>query len=351
MRVSVDAMGGDYAPHNIVEGAVMALRDVPGITKLYLVGDQTRIESELTRHGFSDPRLEIFHCTQIIGMDDSPIQAVRRKKDASMNRAIELVDDGKADIIVSAGNTGALMVSSHLKLRTLEGVDRPGLACVMPGRDDRFVLMDAGANLEPKPRNLLEYAFMGSIYSREILGVVRPRVGLFSIGTEDLKGNELILEAHRLIKESPLNFIGNMDGHELFSDKMDVLIADAFVGNAILKTAESTFRAVGHWLKKSLKKNPIRQLGAIISRGAFHDLKKGADPDVFGGAVMLGINGLCFKAHGSASSLAIKNTIHLSLNFARHHFNDHIVTELKAFRQSLETPPTAQTDKSAVIKS
>ncbi|MDX2226112.1 MAG: phosphate acyltransferase PlsX [Verrucomicrobiae bacterium] len=342
MRVSIDAMGGDYAPENIVLGAIMALKDIPVITRLHLVGDQKRIEQELARHAFADSRLTILHASQVIGMDESAIQGVRRKKDSSMTRAIDLVREGQADIIVSAGNTGALFTAAHLKLRTLEGVDRPGLACVMPSREGRFILMDAGANLEPRPEHLLQYAYMGSLYAREIFGVPQPRVGLFSIGTEDMKGNELVLNAHKLLKASSLNFVGNLDGHEIFSDKCDVLIADAFVGNAILKTAESTARAMGHWLKRSLSRNPLSRLGAAISKagGAFAHLRSSADPDVFGGAVMLGINGLCFKSHGSASPLAIRNTISRAIEFGQDHFNTHIVEALQTARARDEDFPS-----------
>jgi glycerol-3-phosphate acyltransferase PlsX len=335
MRIAVDAMGGDHAPQNIVAGAVDALRSIGKIQKLFLVGDTARIQVE------PDSRLEIVHASEVIEMDDPPVQAVRRKKDSSMTRAIDLVKQGQADAIVSAGNTGALLTAAHLKLRTLEGVDRPGLACLIPAPENAFVLMDAGANLEPHPSNLVQYAIMGSRYSQQILGYQRPRVALFSIGTEEMKGNELTLEAHRLLKQTDLNFAGNIDGHDLFANKADVLITDAFVGNAVLKACESTARVVGHWLKQEICRNPIRMIGGKLAGGAFKALKEKLDPDAYGGAVLLGINGICIKAHGASSPKAIKNAIRVATEFVEGHFNEHIVEDIKRFNDKFNTTQPA----------
>ena len=334
-------MGGDYAPQNVVAGAVDALRSFGKIQKLYLVGNQTRVETELQKHSGADARIQVVHASEVIEMDDPPVQSVRRKKDSSMTRAIDLVKGGEADAIVSAGNTGALLTAAHLKLRTLEGVDRPGLACLIPAPDNVFVLMDAGANLEPHPSNLVQYAIMGSRYSQQILGYPRPRVAVFSIGTEEMKGNELTLEAYRLLKQTDLNLVGNIDGHDLFANRADVIITDAFVGNAVLKAAESTARLVGRWLKDEIKKNPIRMLGALLADGAFKALKEKADPDTYGGAVLLGINGICIKAHGASSPKAIKNSIRMATEFVECHFNEHIVDDIKRLNDKLQqnTPP------------
>jgi len=334
-------MGGDYAPQNVVAGAVDALRSFGKIQKLYLVGNQTRVETELQKHASADARIQVVPASEVIEMDDPPVQSVRRKKDSSMTRAIDLVKGGEADAIVSAGNTGALLTAAHLKLRTLEGVDRPGLACLIPAPDNVFVLMDAGANLEPHPSNLVQYAIMGSRYSQQILGYPRPRVAVFSIGTEEMKGNELTLEAYRLLKQTDLNLVGNIDGHDLFANRADVIITDAFVGNAVLKAAESTARLVGRWLKDEIKKNPIRMLGALLADGAFKALKEKADPDTYGGAVLLGINGICIKAHGASSPKAIKNSIRMATEFVECHFNEHIVDDIKRLNDKLQqnTPP------------
>jgi glycerol-3-phosphate acyltransferase PlsX len=335
-------MGGDFAPHNVVAGATDALRSYGELQKVFLVGDQARVEAELDKAGIADSRLEIVHASEVIEMDDPPVQSVRRKKDSSMTRAIDLVKQGAADAIVSAGNTGALLTASHLKLRTLEGVDRPGLACLIPAPENVFVLMDAGANLEPHPSNLVQYAIMGSRYSQQILGYARPRVAVFSIGTEEMKGNELTLEAYRLLKQTDLNLVGNIDGHDLFANRADVIITDAFVGNAVLKACESTARVVGHWLKGELYKNPLRMIGAKLAGGAFKALREKLDPDTYGGAVLLGINGICIKAHGASSPKAIKNAIRVAAEFVESHFNEHIVEDVKRFNDKLQQTTTAQ---------
>ena len=342
MRIAVDAMGGDFAPQNVVAGAVAALRSNGKITKLFLVGDNARVAAELQQLKFSDPRLQVVHASEVIAMDDPPVQAVRRKKDSSMCRAIELVKRGEADAIVSAGNTGALLTAAHLKLRTLEGVERPGLACLIPAPENVFVLMDVGANLEPSPGILVQYAIMGSLYSKQILGYRSPRVGVFSIGTEELKGNELTLETYRRLKQTDLNFIGNVDGHDLFSNVAEVIITDAFVGNAVLKTCESALRVMSRWLKDELRKNPLRMFGALLAKGAFRALRRKADPDEYGGAVLLGINGICIKAHGASSAKAVKSAIRVATEFVESHFNDRIVEEIKRSNAQLHQTAAAQ---------
>lgn len=335
MKIAIDAMGGDHAPRNIVAGAVQALADRSPITRLFLVGDRARVEQELARHGAADPRIEIVHATEVIEMHDAPVQAVRRKKDSSMTRAIELVKQGEAQAVVSAGNTGALLTASQLKLRTLQGVDRPGLAVLMPTPTNDFVLMDAGANLEPHPSNLVQYAFMGSLYAQRILHVDRPRVAVFSIGSEEMKGNELTLEAHRILKQTDLNFVGNIDGHDLFANSADVIITDAFVGNAVLKACESTARLVSTWLKQEMKRSPLRLLGGMLAMGAFKALKRKADPDEYGGAVLLGINGICIKAHGASSPNAVRHAIRGATEFVETQFNEHIIEKINSFHEQL----------------
>lgn len=342
MKIAVDAMGGDFAPQNIVAGACAALRQDGPIARLFLVGDKARIEAELAKHGPPDPRIAVVHASEVIAMDDAPVQAVRRKKDSSMSRAIELVKRGEADAVVSAGNTGALLTAAHLKLRTLAGVDRPGLACLIPSPQNVFVLMDAGANLEPHPINLVQYAVMGSLYSQQAVGYKRPRVAVFSIGAEEMKGNELTLEAHRLLKQTHLNFIGNIDGHDLFANVADVIIADAFVGNAVLKTVESTARLVSTWLRQEIQRNPWRLVGGALARGAFRTLKRKTDPDEYGGAVLLGINGICIKAHGSSSPKAVMNAIGIAVRFVEGQFNEHIVAEIKLLNERFSQTASPQ---------
>jgi phosphate acyltransferase len=335
MKIAVDAMGGDFAPANIVEGSVNALRAFPDIVSLFLVGDRARVEAELKRLSCTDPRIQILHASEVIEMHDPPVSSVRRKKDSSMTRAVDLVKEGQAGAIVSAGNTGALVTAAHLKLRTLTGVDRPGLACLIPAPNNVFVLIDAGGNLEPAPSTLVQYAFMGRLVSRQLLGYEKPRVGVFSIGTEEMKGNELTLEAHRLLKQTNLNFVGNIDGHDIFENVADVIVTDAFVGNAVLKSCESTVRATKLWLTEEMMRTPLRKLGALLARGAFRALKQKLNPDTYGGAILLGVNGVCIKAHGAASPLAVQNAIRIAREFIQHDLNEHIIEDIRHANGSL----------------
>lgn len=342
MKIAVDAMGGDFAPQNIVAGVVEALQPGGPIARLYLVGNQDRVHAELQRLGPVDPRIEVVHASEVVEMDDPPVQAVRRKKDSSMARAIDLVKSGAADAVVSAGNTGALLTAAQLKLRTLDGIDRPGLAILFPTPNHPFLLMDAGANLEARASNLVQYAVMGSLYCQQILHYPHPRIGVFSIGSEEMKGNELSLETYRQLKRSRLNFVGNIDGHDLFANKADVIVTDAFVGNAVLKTCESTARYVGRLLKQQLRKNPVRLLGAGLCRGAFEAVRRTADPDEYGGAILLGINGICIKAHGASSPRAIKNAIRIAAEFVEGQFNKRIVEEIRNYHDQVQQTVRAQ---------
>src|SRR5881398_2951358 len=244
MKIALDAMGGDFGPPNLVAGAVMALRDYQQITRLYLVGDSAKIENELRKHQCNDSRIDIVHATQVVEMSDRAVEAVRRKKDSSVSRAVDLVKKGEADAVVSAGHTGAAVAATQIKLRTLPGVDRPGIAAVIPSETNVFVLIDAGANSDPRPQHMLDYAIMGSVYSRHVLRYKRPSVGLMSIGDEDSKGSELTKEVFKLLKQSNLNFRGNIEGHDLFADPVEVVVCDGFVGNVILKTCESIADAI-----------------------------------------------------------------------------------------------------------
>jgi glycerol-3-phosphate acyltransferase PlsX len=225
MKIALDAMGGDFGPPNIVGGAVMALNEYARIGKLFLVGDTPQIETELKKHGCNDGRIEIVHATQVVEMSDRAVDAVRRKKDSSVSRAVDLVKKGEADAIVSAGHTGAAVAATQIKLRTLPGVDRPGIAAVIPSETNVFVLIDAGANSDPRPEHLVEYAIMGSVYSRHVLRYENPSVGLMSIGDEDMKGSDLTKEVFKLLKQSNLNFRGNIEGHDLFADPVEVVVS------------------------------------------------------------------------------------------------------------------------------
>jgi len=341
MRIAVDVMGGDYGCGVVIEGAKLALQANKKISALYLVGDQAAIHAALPHRGFRDHRVRVVHASEVVTMDDKPANAVRKKRDSSIARAAELVQEGKADAVVSVGNTGGLFAAATLKIGRLPGVDRGCIATVIPRQDSEFVLLDAGANVECKPLHLAQYAVMGSIYSREVLGRKRPRVGLLSIGTEDSKGNELTLEAFKLCRRLNIHFIGNIEGNDLFKDRVDVVVCDGFVGNIVLKTCESLAVAMFSMLKRELMRNPKRQIGAYLTQNAFHAIRRRLDPEVHGGAPLLGFNGIVFKAHGSSRERAIASALRITAETVQHRVNDIIAREIARANERLaavETP-------------
>jgi len=268
---------------------------------------------------------------------------LKRKKDSSMVRAIELVKSGDARVAISCGNTGALMAGGTLRLRMMNGIERPALAAVIPRAEGYFILIDAGANPDCKPLHLLQSAIMGSIYSREILGRSNPRVGILSNGTEEMKGTELTRGAAKLCAQANLNFLGYVEGHALFTDAVEVVVTDGFVGNIVLKTCESMGKALVRTLKSELTANPLRKFGALLSAGAFKGIKKRMDPEAYGGAPLLGLNGNVIKAHGSARERAIMNAIRVSAQTVTHQINQLIVTEIANANARIEmrTQPSA----------
>lgn len=335
MKIALDAMGGDYAPKNIIAGAVLALREYPQISKLFLAGDTARIEAELKANNFSDPRIEIVHTTQIVDMNDSGLDAVRRKKDSSISRSVELVKSGAADAVVSAGHTGAAVTASLIKLRTLPGIDRPAIASVMPTEKNRFVLIDAGANPDPKPQNLVENAIMGAAYSRHVLGYKNPAIGLMSIGTEEGKGDELTTQAFDLLKESGLNFRGNVEGHDLFENPVEVVVCDGFTGNVVLKTSEAIAHAIFSWVKNEvLRGGVLPRIGGLLVKPALNVIRKKTSSDEVGGSQLLGVNGITIIAHGGSSPMAIKNAIRAAMESITHQVNPHIIEEIKRYNEA-----------------
>ena len=234
MKIALDAMGHDQGPRKLVEGAALALSEFSEITRLYLTGDTPQLEAELKRIGCNDRRIEIVHCTQVVEMSDHAIDAVRRKKDSSIARAVDLVKSGDAEAVVSAGHTGACVAATTIKLRTLPGIERPGIAATMPTEKQLFVLIDAGANTDPTPLQMVHNAIMGSVYSQYVLGYQNPSVGIMSIGTEDEKGTDFTRQSFELIKNSGLNLRGNIEGHDLFGNPVDVVVTDGFTGNVVL---------------------------------------------------------------------------------------------------------------------
>ena len=332
--IALDAMGSDRAPKPEVEGAIQAARHY-GV-RVALVGREPQIRAELDRHpSAANLPLEIIHADEVITMDDKVAQAVRAKRDSSMRVGLRLVREAVASGFVTAGNTGAAMATAKMILGALPGVDRPALAAVFPtALGTAAILLDVGANVDCKPENLEQFAVMGEIYSRSIFGLRRPRVGLLSIGEEEGKGNELTRESFRLLKALPLNFIGNVEGRDLYNGQVDVIVADGFVGNVALKTSEGVATLVRYVLKESLRSTITRQVGYLLSRSAFADFKKRLDYSEYGGAPLLGLKGVCIIGHGSSNANAIKNAIRVAAEFSERNINAKIERELAA----LHTP-------------
>lgn len=325
-------MGSDRAPKPEIEGAIQAARQY-GV-RVVLVGRESAIQSELERHpAAAGLPLEIVHASEVVGMDEKAVQAVRAKRDSSMRVGVRLVRDGLAAGFVTAGNTGAAMATAKMVLGAIPGVDRPALAAVFPTAIGTAAsLLDVGANVDCKPQNLAQFAVMGEIYFRSMFGTRRPRVGLLSIGEEESKGNELTRDAFQLLKQLPLNFVGNVEGRDLYNGQVDVIVADGFVGNVALKTSEGVANLVRATLKETLKATITRQVGYLLSRSAFADFKKRLDHTEYGGAPLLGVKGVCFITHGSSNANAIKNAIRVAAEFAEHQINDAIEKELAGIR-------------------
>ena len=342
MRIAVDAMGSDHGCGVIIAGVKRALEESKDITAIYLVGNKADIHAALPARGFRDHRVRIIHTTEVIGMtEEQPVQALRKKKDSSIARAAELVSEGKADAVVSLGNTAGIFAAATFKVGRIPGVDRGCIATVIPRQGNEFVLLDAGANVECKPSHLAQFAVMGNVYSREVLKRKNPRVGVLSNGTEDSKGNELTLAAFNLCRQLDLNFIGNVEGHDLFKDHVDVVVCDGFVGNIVLKTAESLAVAMFSMLKRELTKNTKRQLGALLAKEAFQAIRRRMDPEVYGGAPLLGFNGLVFKAHASARERAIASAIRVTAQTVKNQIGQMIARDIAAANLKLSAAVVA----------
>jgi glycerol-3-phosphate acyltransferase PlsX len=264
------------------------------------------------------------------------MDAVRRKKDCSITVGINLLKQGEADAFLSPGNTGGVVTASTVKLRRLPGLERAGIATVLPTPQNDFVLLDAGANVDSKPIHLAHYAVMGNVYAREILGIPNPRVGILSVGTEDIKGNDLTLEAFSLCKQLDLNFVGNVEGHDLFSNRVDVVVCDGFVGNVVLKSCESLAQNLFSWLREELTAGPVRKIGALMAKGAFRTIKRRMDPDAYGGAPLLGLNSNVFIAHGSAGAKAVKNAIRMTYSAFDHQINQQMTEAISMANEKME---------------
>jgi len=331
MKIALDAMGGDFAPEVTVAGAIEAVDEYD--VHVILVGDESRINACLEGRRYPAERISILHSTQVAGMDEAPTVVLRKKKDSSIRRAIELVKSGQADAAVSAGNSGVAMAMALVILGKTEGIDRPAIATVMPALSGLFVLIDAGANVDCKPRNLLEFAYMGDAYYSAIFGAPQPRIALLSIGEEDTKGNELTKETFGLLKSSRLNFIGNIEGKDIFAGKTDIIVCDGFIGNIVLKTSEGLQDTIMKMLKFEIASIKTGRIGYLMIKPALRNFKKRTDYDEYGGAPLLGINGTCIISHGRSSAKAIRHAIRVAAEMSRQRVHETIANTIKELSQ------------------
>ena len=350
ITIAVDAMGADKAPKPEIEGALQAARQF-GV-RVLLVGREEVIRAELSRHQHSGLPIEVIHASEQITMQDKAAQAVRAKRDSSMRVGVRLVREGRAAGFVTAGNTGAAMATAKMILGVLPGVHRPALAAVFPNAIGTWsIMLDVGANVDCTPENLEQFAVMGEIYFRSIFGTQRPRVGLLSIGEEESKGNELTRASFQLLKQLSLNFVGNVEGRDLYGGQVDVIVADGFVGNVALKISEGVVNLVRFTLKESLKTTITRQVGYLLSRSAFADFKKRLDYSESGGAPLLGLKGVCIVSHGSSNANAIKNAIRVASEVASGNINRHIEAGLAAIPKRSPVPAAPAELEGAVAHS
>ncbi|MDD5745716.1 MAG: phosphate acyltransferase PlsX [Candidatus Omnitrophica bacterium] len=330
MRIAVDAMGGDKAPDMEIAGALLAAQTIKA--DIILVGQKKLIEEKLSAlKRRIPPAVSVVDASEVIRMDESPAVSVRRKKDSSINVAVRMVKEKKADAIVSAGNTGAVVCAASLGLRLLPGIDRPGISCILPTLKGVVQVIDMGANIDPRPEHLLQYGIMGGIYSKFVLNKSNPTVGLLNIGEEETKGPEFVKETFKLLElDQNINFIGNVEGRDIYVGDCDVIVCDGFLGNVVLKVSEGLADAIKEMLKRKLSTNIITMLGALLSAPAFNALKKEIDYSEYGGAPLLGIDGVCIIAHGGSSANAIKNAIRVAQESLLNNVNQHIVEAVAA---------------------
>jgi glycerol-3-phosphate acyltransferase PlsX len=328
MKIAVDAMGGDNAPHAVVAGAVQAAKEYGA--GIILVGIEELIQAELKKHHqVKTLPIEIRKATEVVDMLDSPATVFRRKKDSSIRVANELVKSGDAVAVISAGHTGAAMATSLFVLGPLEGVERPAIATFMPTMKGTCIVLDVGANVDCKPNHLLQFAIMGEVYAKYLLKNPNPRVGLLSIGEEETKGNELTKEAFKLLTETSLNFIGNVEGRDVMSGRADVVVCDGFIGNVVLKLSEAVAETIGLMIRENIGDNLIRKLGYFMMRPAFRALKRRIDYAEYGGAPLVGINGISLISHGRSSDRAIKNAVRVAMELAKSEVNKHIHEDIE----------------------
>lgn len=328
VKIAVDGMGGDYAPGAVVEGLAIALAEFPDY-EFVLVGHAAKLEFYLEKYGLArNPRIQIVHAETVCEMAEPSAVSLRSKRDSSITICAKLLKNKEVDAMITPGHTGATVAATKVFARTLPGIDRPALAAVCPGKENRFILIDAGATIECTPINLVQFAIMGGIYAQYLFGVEQPRVGLLSVGGEDVKGNELTKHSFKLLEHCPVNFVGNIEANAAFEGEVEVLVADGFSGNVFLKAIEGFARSIVFWLKRVLTKNALRVFGAILAKNAFQELHDYGDADGVGGAPLLGINGICIIGHGSSSPKAVYNQIRVAGNCVSFGLNEKIIAKI-----------------------
>lgn len=338
MKIIVDAMGGDHAPKAIIEGVVEALRECD--VHITLIGLSDRIEAELRLHSYPKDRIDIVHAPEVVGMEEPATVSLRKKKKSSISLGIDLLKKGGHHAFLSAGNTGAVVAASTINLGMIKGVDRPGIGLILPTLRDYCFMMDVGANTEPKAEHLLQFALMAKVYSREILGVDDPTVGLLNIGQEAEKGTGFEKETHKLMQDKVDNFIGNVEASELYHGTSDCVICDGYVGNIVLKVSEGLLESTGKLMKREVKKHPLALLGAWLMKRSLRHIRKLADYAETGGAPLLGVNGVVIISHGRSGAKAIKNTIRAAMREVDH---DILTAMAKAIAEKTNQEPDSST--------
>lgn len=331
VRIAVDGMGGDYAPGVVVEGACRASGDFNA--EIVLVGKEEALKRELNKHTVMGGRIFIHHASETVDMDDSPVVALKKKKDSSVQVCMDLLKRGEVNAVVTAGNTGAAVASGTLTLGLLPGVKRPGIAITLPTLKGLSLIMDVGANIDPKPEHLFQYAIMAEIYYRYLCKKKKPSVSLLNIGEEETKGTEVLKETYKMLREADLNFIGNVEGRDIFAGKSDCIICDGFVGNVLLKTVESIADTTREIVERSIRNSVLAKIGALLLKSSFVQIKKDIDYSEAGGAPLLGVNGVVIISHGGSNAKAIRNAIKIAINTHENDVNGQITKDLEAIKE------------------
>ncbi|KYH29917.1 MULTISPECIES: phosphate acyltransferase PlsX [Clostridium] len=324
MKIAVDGMGGDYSPHAVIEGCVEAVKEYKNID-IVITGPKDLISQELSKYEYNKQKITMLDAREIISNNEHPVMAIRRKKNSSIYKALELVKNKEADAVISAGSTGAFLAGATLVIGRIKGINRPALAPIMPGKNGPFMIIDCGANAECKPINLVQFAQMGEVYFKNILNIKEPTIGLINIGSEEEKGNELTKEAYKLLKECSFNFVGNVEPREIPEGKVNVLVCDGFVGNTVLKMYEGVAGTIFTKLKEDIMASFRTKLGGMLLKPVFVKFKRDFDYKEYGGAAFLGVDGICIKAHGSSDSKAFKNAIKQAIIF----YDNKVIEKIK----------------------